>query len=55
MLVLGGEMVRNKWPLGRIYDVFPGSDCLVRSVEVRTKTGVYKRPISKICFLEGCT
>lgn len=39
------------WKLGRIEDVQPGSDGIVRSVFVRTSSGIYKRPIAKIGLL----
>lgn len=39
-----------KWKLGRIQKVLPGKDNLVRSVIIRTSTGVYKRPIVKMAF-----
>ncbi|XP_030752295.1 uncharacterized protein LOC115879542 [Sitophilus oryzae] len=39
------------WPLGRIIEVHPGSDSIVRVVSVKTKNGVFKRAISKICVL----
>ncbi|XP_071943813.1 uncharacterized protein [Antedon mediterranea] len=45
---------RYQWPLGLITKIYPGTDGRVRSVEVKTQTGVYDRPIVKICLLEGC-
>lgn len=36
------------WPLGRVTDVHPGADGLVRVVTVKTKTGLKKRPITRI-------
>lgn len=39
------------WKLGRISQCFPGSDGIVRVVDIRTNSGVVKRPISKICAL----
>ena len=36
------------WPLGRIEKVFPGEDGVVRSVQVRTASGSYKRPSVKV-------
>ncbi|XP_011858760.1 PREDICTED: uncharacterized protein LOC105556288 [Vollenhovia emeryi] len=39
------------WRLGRITEVHPGKDGLVRVVEVKTTTGIYQRPLSKICIL----
>ncbi|GFT73303.1 integrase catalytic domain-containing protein [Trichonephila clavipes] len=35
------------WPMGRILEVFPGSDGLVRVVNVETSTGILKRAITK--------
>lgn len=43
-----------RWKLGKIEEVIEGKDKLVRSVVIRTKTGVVKRPIVKIgLFLEN--
>lgn len=39
-----------RWKLGRIQEVLPGKDNLVRSVIVRTVSGVYKRPIVKLAL-----
>ncbi|GFW26076.1 hypothetical protein TNCV_3308471 [Trichonephila clavipes] len=36
------------WPRGRILEVFPGSDGLVRVVNVKTSTGILKRAITKL-------
>ena len=41
----------NTWPLGRISKVFYGSDGKVRVVEVKTKSGLFKRAINKIAVL----
>lgn len=40
-----------KWAIGRVVQIFQGKDGNVRVVEVRTKDGVYRRAISKICVL----
>lgn len=40
-----------KWKMGRIQETLPGSDGLVRSVIVRTSSGVYKRPIARMGLL----
>lgn len=40
-----------KWKLGRIQEVVTSEDGLVRSVFVKTNTGVYKRPIVKLGLL----
>ncbi|XP_023248344.1 uncharacterized protein LOC111644037 [Copidosoma floridanum] len=41
----------GKWPLGRIVDVKPGPDGSVRVIRVRTASGEYVRPITKIARL----
>lgn len=40
-----------KWQLGRIQEVFPGANGLVRTVIVKTANGIYKRPIVKLGLL----
>ena len=40
---------RGKWPLGRVVDVFPDDQNLVRQVLARTAKGSYRRPITKLC------
>lgn len=40
------------WPMARITNVFPGSDNLVRTVEVRTANGhLHRRSVTKVCLL----
>jgi hypothetical protein len=46
-------LARNKWPLGRITEVFPGRDGRIRSAKIWTATGEFHSPISQICLLEG--
>nr|XP_042909547.1 uncharacterized protein LOC122271644 [Parasteatoda tepidariorum] len=41
----------NTWILGRIIYVYHGSDNKVRVVKIRTKSGVFKRAVSKIAVL----
>ena len=43
---------RCKWPLARIIRVIPGRDDVVRVVELKTKDGVYTRPVSSLFKLE---
>lgn len=40
-----------QWCLGRVTKVFPGPDSVVRVVELKTNTGVYKRSTAKLCPL----
>ena len=53
VIVQDDDLKRGKWPLGRILEVKPGQDDVVRVVTVRTKTGVYTRPVAKILRLEN--
>uniref|UniRef100_A0A8D8SN73 Integrase catalytic domain-containing protein n=1 Tax=Cacopsylla melanoneura TaxID=428564 RepID=A0A8D8SN73_9HEMI len=40
------------WPLGIVVEVFPSkTDGIVRSASVKTKTGIFKRPVVKLCPL----
>ena len=43
--------VRGRWNTGKILQVFPGEDGLVRNVQVKTASGTYVRPITKICVI----
>ena len=45
-------LVRGKWSLARINDVFPSRDGNVRKVEVSFKGGRYVRPVTSIAPLE---
>ena len=53
VMVADDNVRRNQWILGRVLNVFPGSDGLVRSVEVRTRESMLRRPVTKLCLLEG--
>lgn len=39
------------WKLGRIIDTHPGKDGVTRVVTVRTSSGAYRRPTTKIAIL----
>lgn len=51
VLIVNEQTGPMKWPLGRIIDTHPGSDGVCRVVTVRTATGLYKRPVVKLCPL----
>ncbi|XP_062703824.1 uncharacterized protein LOC134286256 [Aedes albopictus] len=51
VLVKEDNLPPQRWQLGRVAEIFPGSDGNVRVVTVRTKDGSFKRGISKICVL----
>lgn len=39
------------WPKGRIVEVHPGADGVVRVISVKTPSGVVKRAVMKVCVL----
>ncbi|XP_022827101.1 uncharacterized protein LOC111356845 [Spodoptera litura] len=41
----------GKWALGRVVELHPGSDGHVRVVTLKTKNGLIKRPVVKLCIL----
>ena len=53
VLLRDGNVPRQQWPMGRITQVFPSEDGLVRSVELKvpTATLLLKRPIQKLVLL----
>ena len=52
VLVADDDTRRGKWPLARITRTMPGGDGIVRVVELKTKDGVYTRPVVKVRRLE---
>jgi len=52
LVLLGEEAPRDKWPLGRVIEVYPGQDGLVRKVKVKTTLTELVRPVTKLCLLE---
>ena len=52
VLVTDTSLIRQgSWPLGRVLQTHPGKDGLVRVATVKTATGTYVRPLSKLCLL----
>lgn len=51
VLIKDDRLPSNQWARGRIVEIHPGSDQLVRVVTVRTATGTYRRCVSKISKL----
>ena len=52
VLVVDPNAKRGDWPLGRVAQVYPAKDGLVRVVEVKVGKSFYKRPIHRLCPLE---
>jgi hypothetical protein len=53
VLLVDTTVPRNAWPIGKVVQVYPGRDQLVRRVQVRAKSGLYDRPIDKLILLDG--
>lgn len=52
VLIVDSSLIKtNRWPLGRIDDVYSGPDGFVRTAKFRTTLGTYDRPIHKLCRL----
>ncbi|UYV69371.1 K02A2.6-like [Cordylochernes scorpioides] len=48
-----GHVPPAKWLMGRVVEVHPGKDGVVRVVSLRTMAGVIKRPLVKLALLQG--
>jgi hypothetical protein len=51
VVIVDPSSPRSSWPLGRVLETKPDSKGLVRSVKLKTKTGILERPITKLCQL----
>ena len=51
VLLVDFNAPRGQWSLGRVIEVYPGSDGIVRNVRVCTSSGEYKRSIQKCCLI----
>ena len=38
---------RLRWPIGVVFKLYPGSDGIVRAVDVKTLQGIIKRSVQK--------
>ena len=53
VLVADDNLPRGQWPLGRVLEVYPDVDGIVRSVKIRIDGSIKTRPIHKLCVLEN--
>ena len=51
VLVVDTTSPRGEWLLGRVVELFPDKHGVVRIVNVKTKSGTLKRPITKLCVI----
>lgn len=52
VLVCDLDLPRSKWKRGRVVNTYNGKDGIVRSADVKTIDGVFKRPTSKLAKLD---
>lgn len=52
VLIAEDIMLRNRWPVERVIEMFHGEDGGVLSARDKTAGGVFQRPVTKICLLE---
>ena len=43
--------IRGQWTVGRIINIYPRNDGRVRNVKVKTVSGEYEKPITKIAII----
>ena len=53
VLLAEDEVVHNRWPMGRVVELYTGEDGGVKSARVKTAGSVFHRPVTKICLLEN--
>ena len=51
VLIVESNVPRGKWNLGRVTEVLPGKDGVVKNVLLKTKSGELKRSVQKCCLL----
>ena len=53
VIISSHDVPRSYWPMGRIIEVYPGRDGVVRSVKLKTSNGELSRPSALLCLLEA--
>ena len=49
--IVDANLPRNMWIRGRVIATYPGPDNVVRTVDIKTKGGVLRRPVKKLVVL----
>ena len=52
VLICDPAVSRRDWKRGRVKEIYKGKDGVIRRADVRTKTGVIMRPVSKLAVLD---
>ena len=53
VLISEDKVSRGKWPMGRVDRLLPGKDGLIRTVTLKTKKGLLRRPVQRLHRLEA--
>lgn len=53
VVVVDPQSPRNVWPKGIVLKTYPGADGRVRVLDIKTKSGVMKRPAARVALLLG--
>ena len=53
VLISEDKVSRGKWPMGRVDRLLPGKDGLIRTVILKTKKGLLRRPVQRLHRLEA--
>ena len=48
LVILKDSTPSTLWPIGRVMKLYPGIDGIVRVIDIKTKTGTYKRKINHV-------
>lgn len=51
VIVKDERLPPSKWLMGRLVEVHPGADGLVRTATIKCKDSISKRPVAKLCLL----
>lgn len=51
VVLMEDNTIPTQWPIARIQRIYPGSDGIVRVVDLKTAKGTYRRPVHKIAKL----
>ena len=52
VIIIDPSLMRNTYPKGIVTEVHPGKDGQIRSAEVKTANGLYKRPVAKLAIMD---
>ncbi|XP_045499410.1 uncharacterized protein LOC123697036 [Colias croceus] len=55
VIIVDHVLPRNTWPMGVVVRVHAGPDDAVRVAEVKTKSGIFRHPVSKLVVMKEAT